>query len=60
MITIGSDHPVTRLARCDQTCRDGFLSDVQVHETADLTRLVKLRAAFLHAADQYHLMIQIK
>ena len=60
MVTISSDHAVTRFTRRDQTRANGFLPDIQVHETADLASLVQLRATFLDAADEHHLVIQIE
>ena len=60
MIAVGSDHPIARLAGCDQTRADAFLPDIQVHEPTDLASLIQLCAAFFDAADQHHLMIKIQ
>ena len=57
MVTVGGDDPVLRLAGGDQAGADGFLPDIQVHETADLAGLVQLGPAFFQAADQHHLVI---
>jgi len=60
MVAICSDDTVARLSRRDQTGRNRLLPDIQVHEPTDLPRLIQLRAAFFYAADQHHLVIQIK
>ena len=57
MVTVGSDDPVLRLAGGDQPGANGFLPDIQVHESADLPGLVQLGPAFFQPADQHHLII---
>jgi len=60
VVAVGSDHTVTRLSRRDQASGNGLLPDIQVHEPANLASLIQFSPAFFHAADQHHLMIQIK
>ncbi len=60
MVAVGGDDPVLRLPGGDQPGADGFLPDIQVHETADLALLVQLRPAFFHAADEHHFIVHLQ
>jgi 2-methylisocitrate lyase-like PEP mutase family enzyme len=57
VVAVGRDHAILRLARCHQAGADGFLADIQMQETADLTLLVKFRRALFYPADQDHLVV---
>ena len=60
MIPIGSDHTILRFAWANQPGAYGFLTDIQVQETADLALLVELCRFLFHPANQHHLVIKIK
>ena len=60
VVAVSGDDAILRQARRDQPGAHRLLPDVQVQEPADLALLVKLGSCLFDAADQHHLVIQIK
>ncbi len=59
VFAVGGHHGVVGAQRLQQPDRDGFLADVEVHESADLRGAVELDAALLETSDPHHLPQQL-
>jgi len=60
VVAVCGDDLIARLERHLHADNNGFLSDVEVAEAADVTHAVELAGLFLEAADQQHLTICIE
>ena len=60
MVTIGRDDLIARLQRHLHADNDGFLADIEVAETADVTHAVELAGLFFETADQQHALVSVE
>jgi carotenoid cleavage dioxygenase-like enzyme len=55
VVAVGRDEVIVSPAKGNRADRDGFLADVEVEETTDLSSLVVFQARLLESADPNHL-----